>query len=528
LSSQPIAFAAGSLARGRQALAAVARVYRGRRDPVQRVRETFLDTLDGRIGAAGGTLSAIEEKVGFVLCRRTGDGSTRHRLLVSSIPPFVGDLPASPLRDDLEDLAGERRLLPLLRVDVRRTVLRIEDERDKTVARVVLEHGTATFDAKTRVRRVPPTLEVTALRGYEAVGARIARFLADDERLHPLPAARLERVLALDRRARSGRRPKASIAIDPAATASVALARVLRRLLDTMRRKEDGVRRDLDSEFLHDFRVAVRRTRSALGQVKHVLPPADLAHFRGEFDWLGGATNLLRDLDVHLLAMAEHREALPADGRRGLVALEDLLRRRRDEEWRHFVAVLDGERYAALVRDWERFLDATATAVPRPRADTRNAGLPIREVAAARIQRAHRRVIEHGRAIDDASPGDELHRLRIDCKKLRYLLELFASAFEPDVVARLVKALKRLQDNLGALNDLEVQRRALTDLAAELEARGRLADLDRHAVAALLDALGQRRLAERERFARCFAEFDDPGVEARLARALREPRAEAS
>ena len=46
------------------------------------------------------------------------------------------------------------------------------------------------------------------------------------------------------------------------------------RSLQTLRINEDGVRKDLDSEFLHDFRVAVRRTRSALSQIKGVFPAA--------------------------------------------------------------------------------------------------------------------------------------------------------------------------------------------------------------------------------------------------------------
>ena len=45
--------------------------------------------------------------------------------------------------------------------------------------------------------------------------------------------------------------------------APVAVARLLLRLLDTCESNVDGVLRDIDTEFLHDLRVAVRRTRSA-------------------------------------------------------------------------------------------------------------------------------------------------------------------------------------------------------------------------------------------------------------------------
>ena len=44
-------------------------------------------------------------------------------------------------------------------------------------------------------------------------------------------------------------------------------------LLGILVANEPGLRANLDTEFLHDFRVAVRRTRSLLGQIRHVFPP---------------------------------------------------------------------------------------------------------------------------------------------------------------------------------------------------------------------------------------------------------------
>ncbi len=58
--------------------------------------------------------------------------------------------------------------------------------------------------------------------------------------------------------------------------APVAVARLLLRLLDTLELNVPGVLRDIDTEFLHDLRVAVRRTRSAIKLLGEVLP-ADLA-----------------------------------------------------------------------------------------------------------------------------------------------------------------------------------------------------------------------------------------------------------
>ena len=75
---------------------------------------------------------------------------------------------------------------------------------------------------------------------------------------------------------------------------------VLHRLLDTMLANETGTREDIDSEFLHDFRVSVRRTRSAISQIKGVIPQKILDRFRPEFTWLGQITGPTRDMDVYL------------------------------------------------------------------------------------------------------------------------------------------------------------------------------------------------------------------------------------
>jgi hypothetical protein len=42
--------------------------------------------------------------------------------------------------------------------------------------------------------------------------------------------------------------------------------------------------------------VTVRRTRSLLGQIKHVFPPDVVEHFSTEFAWIGRLTGPPRDL----------------------------------------------------------------------------------------------------------------------------------------------------------------------------------------------------------------------------------------
>ena len=82
-----------------------------------------------------------------------------------------------------------------------------------------------------------------------------------------------------------------------------------------MRATLPGTIADVDSEFLHDFRVAVRRTRSLQRQLEPVFPPEPLAHFRSEFRWLQQATGPVRDLDVHQLDLVRVSRGRATHGR---------------------------------------------------------------------------------------------------------------------------------------------------------------------------------------------------------------------
>ena len=69
----------------------------------------------------------------------------------------------------------------------------------------------------------------------------------------------------------------------------------------------DGTVDDLDAEFLHELRVAVRRTRSVLGEAKGVLPEDVRTRFGAELKSLARASPpIARDLDVYVLGWDDY------------------------------------------------------------------------------------------------------------------------------------------------------------------------------------------------------------------------------
>ena len=127
------------------------------------------------------------------------------------------------------------------------------------------------------------------------------------------------------------------------------------------------------------------------------------------------------------------------------------------------------------------------------------------------------RVLRLGGAIGPASPPADLHELRKRCKELRYLLEVFASLYDPALHWRAVNELKALQDCLGEFQDTEVQQDELRGFAARMVA-------DRAAPAQTILAMGEiaaglavRQRAARSEFAGRFAGFSSPRGQARIA-----------
>lgn len=505
-------YAMSSESAGLEVLEALSRRYPTKLDETLPEPIVYHDTFDWRLHRAGGFFTSAPGAGGRRLRSRARSGGRLHRLAIDTEPAFARSFPPGALRRELEPILEMRRLLPVVEIERRRRIVHLLDDQGKTVARVELRQGTARRPAGKRKRALPVTLRSVPLRGYErehedlvlALETELGLERARSSRELPVSVEVFELELALAAVGRKPREDKSKLRLDlePSRRSDEAVAEILRTLFETLLANEDGTRRDLDSEFLHDFRVAVRRTRSALTQLKNVFPSPVTDFFRGEFKWLGGATGPTRDLDVYLLKIDGYEALLRESIRSDLEPLRAFLTRRQRIEHERLVAALDSGRYRDLVRSWREFLAA-------PESSAANAARPIVELASERIWRAYRRVWKKGRAIGPESPADALHGLRIDCKKLRYLLEFFRSLYPASEVDRLIKALKRLQDHLGDFNDLEVQQRKLRDFAAKMEEEGGATAATLLAMGELVAALGRLQEKERLGFAQRFARFSE-------------------
>ncbi len=478
--------------------------------PSRPVTRSLLDTFDGRLHDAGLRLEARESDGTELIL--TGDGSVPAHLGVSSVPRFAGDLPPGPFRSRLAAVVDVRALLPVLRVTASRAPAARYDRAGKTVATATIYEHLRVADHDIDFARW--TIEIDELTGY-AKHAGKARDLLAQVGLSRLDADTLTVVAAAAGVELGGFEGSATVPLDPAMPAIDGFRVVLTHLADAIVANWQGTIDRLDPEFLHDLRVAVRRTRAVLAQGKNVLPSAIGEHAAERFGWLGALSGPARDLDVSLIEWDRDTSALAPEVVTALEPLRVILERRRESAHDALMQGLQSAEAAELMTTWRTWLHEPALgAPPGVRADR-----PLGNVVAKRIARAQANLVERGRVIRPDTPADEVHDVRKDAKKLRYLLECFGSLL-PDAPRKVfVRRLKAFQDNLGEHHDAEVRVGELRAISRELHRRRASPDT-MLAIGQLTERLDQRRIATRVEFAERFAAYDTKATQRALDAAL--------
>jgi CHAD domain-containing protein len=479
-------------------------------------QRTWLDTFDWRLNRAGLVLEYEQARRGGRLLLSKDEIPQAEQPFArwrSTRPRLATDLPAGPVRDQILKLATPRALLPMATASGTVTVARLLNADGKTVARLVVDRSTVTGADQTV--QLPPHLAIAEVRGYPGQARKAAQLLAATPGVSPARQSIFREALRA-----LGRHPNdysngITGEITAQMPASVAVATLLLGLLDTLEQNVDGVLRDIDTEFLHDLRVAVRRTRSAIKLLGAVLP--ETRQYAAEFKWLGDLTTPTRDLDVNLLGFDAMAGQLVAASPADLEPFRAFLARRRVREFRRLAAGLRSARFRTLTDHWRKaLLEVRDAARPRNRV---TAG----DLALAQTGRTFRRVAAQGGAITPASAPESLHDLRKRCKDLRYVLEFFAPLHDPVVYRKIIGDLKQLQDCLGEFQDSQVQREEIGALADAMLA-------ERAAPAATLLAMGEiaanlalRQAEARAEFAERFTRFAGPAGQQRFRDLLTRP-----
>lgn len=484
--------------------------------PGQAVAVTFYDSFDWRLFRAGyvlqktapanGTQAATLRLTRITSSKASADQQAE--LAPGHTPGFTEELPEGPLADTVAPLLEMRTLLPSKEGRGQRLEFAVRNEDQKIVARLTLTQIDMTGEeGQTSLAQ----LHCRPVRGYP----KPFRMLEKTIRQLAAGTAPDRALLARGLFAAAGREigdyhSKLNLALDPKMTARQALQHILLNLLSQMQVNAPGTCAAIDSEFLHDFRIAVRRSRSAIGQFKAIFPPTERWHFSQELRWLGQITSPTRDADVYLLAFEDYRAMLPEERRNDLLPLKRFLRERQRREQRKLTRALRSKRYEKFVADWQSFLCDEDTIWQE------SSLVPIRQLAGKRIWRLYRDISRDGTVITAASPDEALHDIRKEGKKLRYLLQFFDQLYPQSTTKPLAKTLRALQNILGDFQDYHVQSVALRGFADEMAEKKKAPSETIMAMGLLIEVLAGLQTDARARFDQAFAAFSSPATENRF------------
>ena len=240
-------------------------------------------------------------------------------------------------------------------------------------------------------------------------------------------------------------------------TSSVASRLLARRAADLKRHVPGAI--DGDAHGVHQARVASRRLREAVPVLTAGVRGTKARKVRGKIRRLTQTLGSVRELDVTIQLLDElvAKEALPRpalEAVRGRVVLERDARR------------------AVMLRRFEHVnmpkLERRLASVGEVLVATR--GESWRDALGARLLKRSKALAAAMTAAGHMYSPEQLHQVRIAAKKLRYAMEL---AFDAGVksAAAPVRTVKRAQDTLGRLHDLQVLHAHVAAVQAEPSGR---------------------------------------------------------
>ncbi len=287
-----------------------------------------------------------------------------------------------------------------------------------------------------------------------------------------------------------------------------------RYLLDEFqyaRQHEVGIIRDDNLEFLHQYRVSLRRIRSLMKQLKYLYSNKIYSAITAQIKTMMITTNQLRDLDVYLLKMDDYFDCLEHIHHQGLARFFDDLQDARKNSFKVVKRRLKSNDYKQqslhlediLSQDWERQKEKAESAEKH-----------LCQAAAQKvIDQATQAVKQHTNLIisvhtrTDAksknSDDSQIHRLRIACKRLRYNLEYFTPLMKKGMLKEQLVLLKSLQTTLGDFNDASVQHQFLLTYQANKKPSSHRY----RAISALIEITEQQHKHSRKRILKQLAGF---------------------
>jgi len=408
---------------------------------------------------------------------------------------FVSELKTGAVSQYLQGVDPLRACLPLVDLDVSWQHHRFLDDQQKTICRL----DWLTLKLKNQQVSI---IHLKGVRGYKKAFKSFTAALNQHSGGADHGFGMIWEVLCTGQHVAP---KKQNFLIDPHERAAQVKTDLIGFYLAHARASEQGVVADWDTEFLHDYRVSLRKVRSVLSLFKGVFSEDVTRALKTEFSNVMRSTNDLRDLDVYLLDKQDYLALVPEPMRPGLEKMFTGFASERRKQLKKVRAQLESSDYQQeMQRLQQQFPEYNGTRLAPSIATPLGplAEEPVGEYASKLIYKRYRKIRKMARVINDGTSDQEVHELRIEFKKLRYLMEFFATLYPPLELKELLKSMKSLQSSLGRFNDYSVQQISL-NIVVEMQQQGkRKADMDIvRSIGALVAAIHAKQLEARRQIA---------------------------
>lgn len=453
----------------------------------------YFDTPDSALHQAGVYLRVRESGGGryvqTIKAAKNGDLIERHEWerVVAGPTPVLDAAKGTALEPLLTDTVKEQ-LQPVFETRIRRTLYRLEH--DGAEIEAAIDRG----EISTRTQACPVCELELELKGGEPKALfRLARVLAEDVPLRVEVKTKAERGFELLRDGRLKPERARELSIVPEMTAGEAFRAIARSCLRQVIANEPAMCNG-QAAALHQMRIGLRRLRAAIAIFAGAVRDEELDEIKSELRWITQQLGPARDLDVFAAdVLAPLKERHPADQAIGAAHAE--FEAKRAAAYATAIGAIKSARFRGAILDLAEWIETGAWSSAVDTASSRDR--PVAEHAKAKLAELRKRIKRQGAGLRQLSVPKR-HRLRIRAKRLRYATEFFAAAFPGAASAQrrteFLSALKDLQDELGALNDLATHRNLIAEHigegGAEDAAGSHLAPREEHAERLLLAAEG--------------------------------------
>lgn len=445
----------------------------------------LLDTFDGELTKSGKLLLEEEGKLLLIdtisgtLISQTGNAAGR----------CLHEIELGPVQSQMSSLSKLRALIPISSLTVTTQTGCMLDDEQKTVARILV----CTFKYK---KKSATLLISRSLRGYAE------EFTILQRAIQRLAGKDHGSLLAVFKLGAGGYDPKPDIALDPAAPIYQSTNLIIATFIQVARQNEAGIIADIDTEFLHDYRVSLRKVRSVISLFKGVYSADETIRLKKEFADLMQITGRLRDLDVYLLDRSYYYSLVPSSTHAGLDIMFDAFADERRQLHKSIKKSLKAKAYKKQIES----LTAACTGSRWQKGELWQE--PSLHFGCTAILKRYTKVCRIARTIKATTPDETVHELRIHCKKLRYLMEFFTPLFDRKKIKTLIKSLKILQDNLGRFNDFSVQQVSLTDFLHSFSSEDEKSIKVAESIGGLIAMLNHLQKKEKDQVMANFTLFD--------------------